>query len=134
MVVRYLFAAGSRLRRWLRPQLIWFLADLIAPTALIYVLVGLGSSLYGALLASALLSAISGLISWRRSSGNQSLAPYMLALTLAGLAVAFVSGSDRFMLARESLLTALMGAWFLRSVWQERPLTYQLTRAMLEGR
>ena len=31
-------------------------------------------------------------------------------------------------------MTAMVGLWFLRSVWAERPLTYQLTRPMLEGR
>ncbi len=58
----------------------------------------------------------------------------MRALTLAGLGVALMTGGDRFTLAKESLLTAMVGFWFWGSIWAERPLTYQFTRPMLEGR
>ena len=58
----------------------------------------------------------------------------MLALTLAGFGIALITGSDRFLLAKESVLTAMVGLWFLRSIWAERPLTYQFTRPLLEGR
>src|SRR5512138_708320 len=92
---------------WVRPGLLWFAFDLLAPTALIYVLLWLGSSLYLALLASAAVSAISTLVSYRRGTGQQRLASHMLALSLAGFAVAVVTGSDRFLLAKESVLTAL---------------------------
>lgn len=125
---------GRRHPRWLRPGLLWFAFDLIAPTALLYVLLWRGSSLYLALLASASVSAVSALVSYRRGAGSQRFAPYMLALTLAGFGIALITGSDRFLLAKESVLTAMVGLWFLRSVWAERPLTYQLTRPMLEGR
>jgi hypothetical protein len=118
----------------LRLGLLWFAFDMLAPTGLIYLLLWRGFSLYIALLASALLSAISSVISFRRGTGRQRFAPYMLALSLAGLAIALITGSDRFLLAKESVLTAMVGCWFLASIWKERPLTYQLTRAMLEGR
>lgn len=130
--------AATRPRRrrptWLRPGLLWFAFDLLAPTALLYALLWRGSSLYVALLASASVSAVSALVSYRRGMGNQRFAPYMLALTLAGFGVALVTGSDRFLLAKESLLTALVACWFLGSIWTERPLTYQFTRPLLEGR
>lgn len=125
---------GRRRPRWLRPGLLWFGFDLLAPTALLYVLLWLGSGLYVALLASAVVSAVSALVSYRRGAGNQRFAPYMLAMTLAGLGIALVTGSDRFLLAKESLLTAMVGLWFLSSIWAKRPLTYQFTRPMLEGR
>jgi hypothetical protein len=126
----------ARRRRlgWLRPGLLWFAFDLLVPTALLYVLVWLGYSLYLALLASASISAVTALISFRRGTGRQSFAPVMLALALAGFGVALITGSDRFLLARESVLTAIVGAWFLRSIWNERPLTYVFTRPVLEGR
>jgi len=125
---------GRRRPTWPRRGLLWFAFDLLAPTALLYVLLGLGSSLYAALLASASVSATSALISYRRGTGNQRFAPYMLALTLAGFGIALITGSDRFLLAKESVLTAMVGFWFFRSIWAERPLTYQFTRPMLEGR
>jgi hypothetical protein len=120
--------------RWRRPGLLWFAFDLLAPTALVYLLLWRGAGLYVALLASASLSAVSALVSYRRGTGNQRLAPYMLALALAGFAVALVTGSDRFLLAKESVLTATVGCWFLVSIWTARPLAYQFARPLLEGR
>lgn len=125
---------GRRRPTWLRPGLLWFAFDLLAPTALLYVLLGRGSSLYVALLASTCVSAVSSLVSYRRNMSSQRLAPYMLALSLAGFGVALVAGSDRFLLAKESVLTALVGFWFLGSIWTARPLAYRFTRPMLEGR
>jgi hypothetical protein len=125
--------ARRRRPSWLRPGLLWFAFDLLAPTALLYLLLWRGASLYVALLASASISAVSALVSYRRGMGNQRFAPYMLALTLAGFGIALVTGSDRFLLAKESLLTAMVGLWFLGSIWTSRPLTYLFTRPMLEG-
>ena len=126
--------AGRRRPAWLRPGLLWFAFDLLAPTALLYVMLWLGSSLYVAFLVSASVSAVTALVSYRRGTGGQRFAPYMLALSLAGFGIALVTGSDRFLLARESVLTAMVGLWFLGSIWTARPLTYQFTRSMLEGR
>jgi hypothetical protein len=125
---------GWRRPRRLRPGLLWFAFDLLAPTALVYVLLWYGSSLYVALLASASVSAVSTLVSYRRGTGNQRFAPFMLALSLAAFGVALVTGSDRFLLAKESVLTAMAGCWFLGSIWAARPLAYQFTRPLLEGR
>ncbi len=58
----------------------------------------------------------------------------MLAMALASFAIALVTGSDRFLLAKESVLTAVVGFWFLGSIWASRPLTYRFTRPMLERR
>src|SRR5262245_38230014 len=125
---------GPRRPAWPRPVQLWFTFDLLAPTALVYVLLWRGSSLYVALLASASVSAVTALVSYRRGTGNQRLAPYMTALSLAGLGVALVTGSDRFLLAKESILTATVGCWFLVSIWMARPLAYQFARPLLEGR
>ena len=119
---------------WLRPGTLWFAFDLLVPTALVYVVLWGGGSLYFALLASAGLSAVTALVSYRQGTGGQRFAPYMLAMALAGLAIALVTGSDRFLLAKESVLTAFVGAWFLVSIWQKRPLTYRFTKPLLEGR
>ncbi|HYF66399.1 MAG TPA: VC0807 family protein [Herpetosiphonaceae bacterium] len=119
---------------WLRPGLVWFAFDLLAPTALIYALLWLGASLYLALLGSAALSAASGLVAYRRGAGNRGFALPMLGLALLGFGVALLSGSERFLLAKESILTAMVGLWFLGSLWSARPLTYVLTRPLLEGR
>lgn len=119
---------------WLRPGVLWFAFDLIVPTALLYIVIWRGGSLYLALLASAALSAVTAVIAYRGESRGQRFAPVMLALALASLGVALVTGSDRFLLAKESVLTAVMGLWFLGSLWSERPLTYRFTRPLLESR
>jgi len=124
----------GRRRAWLRPGLLWFAFDLIVPTTLLYVVIWSGGNLYLALLASAGLSAVTALISHWRGTAGQRFAPVMLALALASLGVALVTGSDRFLLARESVLTAAVGCWFIGSLWMERPLAYQFTRPLLEGR
>jgi hypothetical protein len=120
--------------RWLRPGLVWFAFDLLAPTALLYVMLWLGSSLYVAFLVSGAVSAITALVTYRNGTSNQRFAPYMLALTVAGFAISLVTGSDRFLLARESLLTAMVSLWFFCSLWADRPLAYQFSKPLLEGR
>lgn len=127
----------SRLGRrpaWLRPGLLWFAFDLIVPTALLYAVIWNDGSLYLALLLSAAVSAVTALIAYWRGTAGQRFAPVMLALSLAGLGVALVTGSDRFLLAKESVLTAVIACWFFGSLWMERPLAYQFTRPLLEGR
>jgi hypothetical protein len=120
--------------RWLRPGLLWFAFDLFAPTILLYVMLWFGSSLYLAFLVSGAISAVTSLVTYRRGTSNGRFAPYMLALTIAGFAVSLVTGSDRFLLARESLLTAMVALWFFGSLWADRPLAYQFSKPLLEGR
>jgi len=107
--------------------------DFFAPIGLFYGLLWGGLSLYVALLASAAFSAVTGLISFLRGTDGQRFAPYMLAVALASFAIALVSGSDRFLLAKESVLTAAVGFFFLGSIWSERPLAYRLSRPLLES-
>ncbi|MGC4108202.1 MAG: VC0807 family protein [Thermomicrobiales bacterium] len=116
-------------------RVLWFALDFAIPLGIFYLLIGQGTSLYVALLASAVYSIASGAVSWLRGERNE-VAIVMFALTLASGAIALVSGSDRFLLARESVLTAMMGGWFFASLrWGEgHPLTYRLTRPILEGR
>lgn len=40
----------------------------------------------------------------------------------------------RFLLAKEGWLTAVTGLWFLGSLRARRPLAYQFSRPLLEGR
>jgi hypothetical protein len=114
--------------------LLWITFDIVVPTALLYVMLWTGTSLYAALLASAGLSAITALVSHLRGGSRQSFAPQMLAMALVGFGLALITGSDRFLLAKESVLTTMAAGWFFVSLWKERPLTYRLTRPLMEGR
>ncbi|MGN6032631.1 MAG: VC0807 family protein [Thermomicrobiales bacterium] len=124
---------GIRARMPAIGRILWFVLDFAIPLGIFYLLIGQGTSLYIALLASALYSIASGTVSWLRGERNE-VALVMFLLTIASGAIAFVSGSDRFLLARESVLTAMMGGWFLASLRGERPLTYRFTKPLLEGR
>lgn len=126
------------LKRWLsrpgawRPILV-FIIDLIVPTVMFYVALNLGAGIYLALLISAAWSAATGVYGWLRGE-QRSGARFMLLISLTSFAISFVTGSDRFLLARESVITALAGGWFLMSLRDERPLAYRLSRPLLEGR
>lgn len=133
LTIRRLAPRRAR-HRWLRPGAIWFAADIVVPTLLVYLLLWAGAGLYLALLASAALSAVSAGVAWWRGTGSQRFAREMLLLALGSLAVSSLTGSDRFLLAKESVLTAAVGVGFLASLRSARPLSYQLTRPLLEGR
>lgn len=63
-----------------------------------------------------------------------ALAGYMTTMMLGGLVVSLLSGSIQFLLAREALLTAVTGVWFLASTATDRPLAYLISQPLLEGR
>jgi intracellular septation protein A len=110
-----------------------FVADLVIPTAIFYVALAMGAGMYVALLVSAGWSAATGLIGWVRGQ-RRSGARFMLLVALASFAISLVTGSDRFLLARESVITALVGGWFLMSLRDDRPMTFRFTRPLWEGR
>ena len=112
---------------------ILFAIDLIVPTIILYLALNMGAGMYLALLISAGWSAATGLYGWLRGQSRGG-ARFMLLVSLASFAISFVTGSDRFLLARESVITALAGGWFLMSLRDERPLAYRLSRPLLEGR
>ena len=107
---------------------------LAVPTALYYVLRALGCTIYVALIASTLLSTLPALYSLVRHRRVDGLSTYFTAMMLGGLAVTLVPGSTRSLLAREAVMTAVTGLWFLAGVRARRPLVYQFTKPFLQGR
>lgn len=124
-------ASASR-RFTMRWSVVWFALDFAVPLAIFYGLTTAGAGLYVALVASAIVSSISAIVSLVR--GGHRRVSIWTVLSLGALAISFVSGSERFLLAKESLLTATVGVWFLVSMRGARPLAYQFARPMLEGR
>ena len=69
----------------------------------------------------------------RRRSDRLGVAVMATMVLTAGISL--ITGSPRFLLAREGLLTAAWAGWFFVSLRSKRPLTYQFSRpGILEGR
>ena len=109
-------------------------AGLAAPTALYYVLRAAGLSVYASLLASTVASALPGLVTLARERRVDGLSAYFTAMMLGALVVSLIPGATRLLLAKEAVLTAVTGVWFLAGVRARRPLVYLFTRPILQGR
>jgi hypothetical protein len=107
---------------------------LLVPTALYYLLRAVGVSVYLALVVSTLVSAAPSLWALLHRRRANALSLYFTVMVLGGLVVTAVPGGTRFLLAREAIMTAVTGVWFVASVRAERPLSYAFTRPLLEGR
>jgi len=108
--------------------------DLAAPAGLYYGLRSAGAGASLALLAGATapgLGTAAEMITRRRSDLLGTAVLATMALT-AGISL--ITGSPRFLLAREGLLTAAWAGWFFASLRSQRPLTYKFSRPLLEGR
>jgi phosphoglycerol transferase MdoB-like AlkP superfamily enzyme len=107
---------------------------LVLPTAIYYLLRAAGASVYVSLVASAVVSAGPGAVSVVRHRRVDGLSAYFSAMTVGALLVSLVPGGVRLLLAKEAVLTAVTGVWFLASIRSGRPLAYLFTRPLLEGR
>ncbi|MHA6783281.1 VC0807 family protein [Pseudonocardia saturnea] len=108
--------------------------DVGAPLALFYVLNGLGVSEVTALAAGAvppLLGALGTAVRHRRADG---FALTVLTVMVLGLLAALVSGNPRDVLVRGALLSLPVGVAMLASLRMRRPVTFQVTRALLPHR
>jgi len=108
---------------------------ILGSTALYYLLRHLGVSVYAALVVGAVISLVPVAISLLRGQRPGGLEALFTVLVFASFAISLVPGDTRFLLAKDSLITAGVGAWFLASLWfADRPLAYQFARPMAEGR
>jgi hypothetical protein len=69
---------------------------------------------------------------WKRRFGGLAVAMTVLLLLSSG--VSLLSGSPRFLLAKDGGITAITGIWFFASLLGKRPLTFSFARPLLEGR
>jgi hypothetical protein len=105
-----------------RGALVGVLVDLVAPLATFYGLRAAGVGLYLALLAGALASAAGAAWSLARARRITGMTGFAVTTMLLGVVVALLTGSPRFLLAREGWLTAVTGVWFVASIAGRRPL------------
>ena len=65
----------------------------------------------------------------------ERLEAFFTVLLFASFAISLLPGDERFLLAKDALVTSGVGLWFLASLWwADRPLAYQFARPMAEGR
>lgn len=107
--------------------------DLLAPVAAYYVLRAAGVTELHALLLSALVPLARLLVDLVRGRRADRLVLLVLALALVSAAMTAATGSPEFLLAREGLITAVLGAVVLGSLARPRPVMYAVGRAVLAG-
>ncbi len=125
---------GQRSARGAGRSALGLLIDLVAPIVLYYGLRSAGASIYLALIVGAVTPALSATVNAVKHRRVDGLAVAVLALLVVSTSVSLIGGSPRFLLAKDSLLTAAWGAWFIVSLHAQRPLTFRFTRPLLEGR
>lgn len=104
-------------------------------TGLYYLLRHLGVSVYAALVVGAVVSLAPACLSLLRGRRPSGLEAFFTVLLFASFAVALLPGDERFLLAKDALVTSGVGCWFLASLrWADRPLAYQFAKPMIEGR
>jgi len=108
--------------------------DVGLPLALYYGLRAVGAGVYLALLVGALVCAVTAAVSLVRTRRLDAMAAYVAVMMLGSVGVSLLAGSTQFLLARDALLTGVTGAWFIASLWTRRPLAYQFSKPLLEGR
>ncbi|WP_051753516.1 VC0807 family protein [Streptosporangium amethystogenes] len=117
-----------------RRTLLRLLVDLLVPAVLYYVLRSAGMSVYLSLLVTAVVPAAMGAYLLVRERRVDGLSVFMTAMMVLGVGASLISGSERFLLAREGWLTAAVGLWFLASLRAGMPLTFLFSRPLLEHR
>jgi hypothetical protein len=107
--------------------------NLAAPIALYYALRAAGVGIYPALIVGAVAPALGAVVQLVRREPLDFLGLFMLSMLLLGVGVSLLTGSPRFLLAKDGALTGVSGIWMLISVRSRRPLTFLFARPLLEG-
>jgi intracellular septation protein A len=114
--------------------LLTLLFDMGAPVAMFYILTAAGLSSFSSLLLSALLPGLSTVYQVIRSRHLDALAVFMMAITVITALSSLVSGSPRFLLAKDGWLTGITGVWLLATTRANPPVVFMFARPLLEGR
>ena len=117
----------------LAPGALTVLFDLAAPIALYYGLRSAGVGMVPSLIAGTAAPAVSGIAQAIRHRRTDALAMTVVILLVLSAGVSVIAGGPRFLLAKDAVLTAVWGTWFLLSLRGHRPLTFRFTRPLLEA-
>jgi hypothetical protein len=109
------------------------LVDVLVPVGIYFALRRAGVSNVLALTAGAFVPALRVLISIVRERRVAGLAAFVLAVFALSIALAFVTGNARVLLAKESVFTMLAGVYCLGSLFVGRPFSYFTVRRFVVG-
>ena len=125
--------ATGTTRRGAHP-LYTLLIDMVAPIALFYGIRGFGGSVWLALVAGGAVPAVSALAGLLIRRRVDLAGLIMVAALIASTALSLITGSPRALLARDGLITAGWAGYMYLSLLARRPVTFTISRALLEGR
>jgi intracellular septation protein A len=108
--------------------------DMGAPIAMFYVLTAAGLSSFSSLLLSAVLPGLSTVYQVVRSRHLDALALFMMGITVITALASLLSGSPRFLLAKDGWVTGISGLWLLATTRADPPVVMMFARPLLEGR
>lgn len=106
--------------------------NLVAPLALFYGLRALGVDQWWAVLLSALPPVVRACYTVATSRKIDTLALFTLSILALGVGTSFLSGSPRFLLAKDGWMTAVAGTWMLATL-ARTPFILQVMRTLLPG-
>lgn len=112
-------------------ELVSILIDLVVPIAGFYVLRAAGVGLLAALILSSVPTTLFVIYQAIRRRRLDALAVFVLVILAASVGISFLTGSPRFLLAKEGWFTAAIGVAFLATLARTRPLAFTLSRALL---
>ena len=108
--------------------------DIGAPIILYYVLHAAGMSNLAALSITAVVPGLSACCKLAVNRHLDPVALVVLATITVSIVVSLIAHSPRFLLARDGLITALWGFWFLATLAARRPAAFIFARSFMEGR
>jgi hypothetical protein len=106
--------------------------DVAAPLALYYVLRAVGATAWTALVVGATIPLLRLLVAAVTRRRPEAAGLFTLTLLAVGTAVGMLTAEPRLLMARESYVTAVAGAWILLSL-RGRPLVYTATLRFVSG-
>lgn len=115
-----------------RAAIVNLAVNVAAPIAVFYLLRAVGAGQWWALLAAGVppvVNAVRTVVTRRRID---VLAVFTLSILVLSVAVSFVTGSPRFLLAKDGWLTGVAGAWMLGTL-AGTPFLFQVIRSLTTG-
>jgi len=103
--------------------------NLVAPTALFYGLRAAGVDQWWALFLSAVPPVVKSIASVIRRGKVDALGLFTLSILALSVLTSFLSGSPRFMLAKDGWLTGAAGIWILGTL-ARKPFIHQFVRSV----